>query len=213
MHEAVLSWVAQFRSSEDLAVLDIGGRDLNGSTRPLFPNASPYHVLDLHPGPNVDIVCDAAGEDIWDTVVPGTYDLVLCTEVFEHTPEWRTILLTAWGVLRPGGWLVFTCAGPGRPPHSGITAVWELAPGEHYGNVSPEDIRAELTDQGWSSIEARLWGTDTQGKAVKPSDAETPRDRLRSALEAGPMYPGADPYAVQAPEVLLSANLSRTATV
>src|SRR5690242_21675018 len=85
MHEAVLNWVAQFRTDEDLAVLDIGGRDLNGSTRPLFPNANPYHVLDLRPGPNVDIVADAAtwdfrSEQTRDGKWRGPYDLVLRTE-------------------------------------------------------------------------------------------------------------------------------------
>jgi SAM-dependent methyltransferase len=164
MHEAVLSWVGQFRTTDDLAVLDIGGRDLNGNTRMLFPNATPYTVLDLRPGKGVDIIADAAD---WKPAI--AYDLVLCTETFEHAERWREILLTAWTALRPGGWLVFTCAGPGRPPHSGVEAVWGLIGDEWYANVSPEEIRAELTDQGWVDIEARLLGTDTQGKAVKPA--------------------------------------------
>lgn len=183
MHEAVLNWIGEFRSLDDLAVLDIGGRDLNGSPRMFFPNASPYHVLDLRPGPNVDFVADAAD---WRSEKP--YDLVIITEVFEHTDKWREILLTAWESLRPGGWLLFTCAGPGRPTHSGVEAVWELAPGEWYANVSPQEIRAVLAEQGWTQIEARLMGTDTQGVAVKP-EADKPR------------------------EVLLSAELSRTASV
>lgn len=182
MHEAVLSFIGQYRSLDDVAVLDIGGRDLNGSPRMFFPNANPYHVLDLHPGPNVDFVGDAAE---WRAEHAG-YDLVICTEVFEHTPAWREILETAWAVLRPGGRLLFTCAGPGRPVHSGITAVWALEPGEHYANVSHSEIAVELHYQGWTEIEARQNGLDTQGKAVKP--------------------------ALPAPtEVLLSANLSRTA--
>lgn len=170
MHEAVLSWVGQFRSAEDLSVLDIGGRNLNGSTRHLFPNASPYHVLDLHPGPNVGIVADAA---TWTPVFDfpageAGYDLVVCTEVFEHTSRWPEILGTALKALRPGGWFIFTCAGPGRPQHSGITAVWELAPGEWYKNVSPEEIAEVLHAQGWTEIVVRQLGLDTQGKAVKP---------------------------------------------
>lgn len=187
MHEAVLSWIAQFRTAEDLAVLDIGGRDLNGSPRSLFPNASPYHVLDLHPGPNVDFVGNAAS---WKAPLDfpageAGYDLVICTEVFEHTPDWAAILWTAWSSLRPGGWLLFTCAGPGRPVHSGITAVWALEPGEHYANVSHGEIAAELHVQGWTEIEARQNGLDTQGKAVKPA-------------------------LIMPTEVLLAASLSRT---
>lgn len=173
MHEQVLGWVGQFRTDEDLAVLDIGGRDLNGSTRHLFPNAKPYHVLDVLPGPNVDFVADAGTWDFRSAGV-GPYDLVVTTETFEHAKGWRDIIATAFAVLRPGGWLIFTCAGPGRPAHSGIAAVWELAPGEYYGNVSPQEIAEELRKQGWTEIETHLRGTDTQGKAVKPEAAAAP---------------------------------------
>jgi len=186
VHEAVLSWVGQFRCTEALRVLDIGGRDLNGSTRPLFPNASPYHVLDLRPGPNVDVVADAAdwkGSKDW-------YDLVICTETFEHAERWREIIATAWDVLRPGGWLIFTCAGPGRPPHSGVEAVWGLIGNEWYANVSHGEIAIELHEQGWTDIEARQHGLDTQGKAVKP---EPDREMLSGDGRGSrpPPFPGA----------------------
>ena len=198
MHEQVLSWVGRFRTDEDLSVLDIGGRDLNGSTRALFPYARPYHVLDLRPGPNVNVVADAA---TWDptSAISWPYDLVLCTETFEHAEKWRQIIATAWAALRPGGWLIFTCAGPGRPPHSGIEAVPWLADGEWYRNVSPEEIREELESQGWTEIEARTLGLDTQGKAVKP-EADPPVLRVGEALE--PQRPR---------EVTMSFALSRTA--
>lgn len=194
MHEQALNWVAQFRTTEDLAVLDIGGRNLNGSTRPLFPNAKPYHVLDILPGEGVDFVADAAD---WKPKL--AYDLVVTTETFEHAKRWREIVLTAWDALRPGGWLIFTCAGPGRPAHSGVAAVWELSPGEWYANVSPEEIREELEDQGWTDIEAHTRGLDTQGKAVKPLDAPV---HLRIEETVAPRRPE---------EVVLSvAPLSRT---
>lgn len=164
MHEAVLSWVSQFRTGDDVAVLDIGGRDLNGNTRDLFPNANPYHVIDIRPGKGVDIVADAADWRGNET----TYDVVLTTETFEHAERWREIIGTAWHVLKPGGRLVFTCAGPGRPVHSGVEAVWGLIGDEWYANVSPEEIRKELTGQGWTNIVARQSGLDTQGYASKP---------------------------------------------
>jgi SAM-dependent methyltransferase len=213
MHEQVLSWVAQFRTDEDLAVLDIGGRDLNGSTRPLFPNANPYHVLDLRPGPNVDFVADAAD---WrpdaagsvGTVVFQPYDLVLCTETFEHAKGWREIIKTAWDVLRPGGWLIFTCAGPGRPPHSGVEPVWGLIGDEWYANVSPDEIRQELTAQGWIDIEARQLGLDTQGKAVK---ADLRCHDCGMGFSCAKHDPRPDPEEPR--EVLLGATLSRTADI
>lgn len=204
MHAEVLSWLAQFRTREDLAVLDIGGRDLNGSPRFLFPNARPYHVLDLRPGPNVDIVADAAkwdfrSEETRDGIKRGPYDLVICTEVFEHTPHWPDILATAYSILRPGGWLLFTCAGPGRPVHSGIEAVQGLIGDEWYQNVSAADLTGVLRDQGWVEIEAHQRGTDTQGKAIKPLSRPT------QTIELPPFGP-AEPH-----EVTLGAVLSRTA--
>jgi SAM-dependent methyltransferase len=165
MHTQVLDWVGQFRTLEDLSVLDIGGRDLNGSTRMFFPNANPYHVLDILPGTGVDFVADAAD---WRQPEGRQYDLVLSTETFEHAKRWPEIIKTAWDVLRPGGWFIFTCAGPGRPPHSGVAAVWELSPGEWYENVSAGQIAEVLLEQGWEGIDVRQVGLDTQGKAVKP---------------------------------------------
>jgi SAM-dependent methyltransferase len=186
MHEAVLDWIAQFRTDEDLSVLDIGGRDLNGSPRSLFPNASPYHVLDLRPGPNVDIVADAA---TWTPVFDfpageAGYDLVICTEVFEHTPGWALIIATAGQALRPGGWLLFTCAGPGRPAHSGVEPVMGLIGDEWYANVSPQEIEDVLRRQGWAEVETHLRGTDTQGKAVKPVEVLISADLTRTAATA-----------------------------
>ena len=178
MHDQVIDWVAQFRTTDDLSVLDIGGRDLNGSTRMLFPNAKPYHVLDILPGPNVDFVADAAQEATARWLSGNQYDLVVTTETFEHAKDWPGIIRTAWEVLRPGGWLVFTCAGPGRPTHSGVAARWELDPGEWYANVSAQEIRAVLEEQGWTEIETHQRGLDTQGKAVKPVRTEGPAEVL-----------------------------------
>lgn len=170
MHDQAFNWVAQFKTAAPLRVLDIGGRDLNGSTRPLFPNANPYHVLDVLPGPGVDFVADAAK---WDfrSAGAGPYDIVVSTETFEHAEHWRDILATAYAVLKPGGLLIFTCAGPGRPVHSGIEAVWGSIGDEWYANVSAEEIAEALTGQGWTQIVTRTQGLDTQGVAVRPLEA------------------------------------------
>src|ERR687887_463605 len=117
MHEQAMSWVAQFRTTDQLSVLDIGGRNLNGTTRILFPNAKPYHVIDILPGDGVDIVTDAGTwEPVFsDGVSEDGYDLILSTETFEHAQNWEDIIATAYKALRPGGMFIFTCAGPGRP--------------------------------------------------------------------------------------------------
>lgn len=151
MHAEALEFVARFATVDPVVVLDIGGRDINGTTRHLYPNADPYVVLDIADGPNVDVVADAAA---WTP--DRTYDVVLCTEVFEHTQAWPAIVATARAALRPGGLFVATMAGPGRPPHSAVDGGWTLHPGEHYANVHPDELRQVLASQGWADVEVNV---------------------------------------------------------
>lgn len=148
MHAEALDWVSRYATDDPVAVLDLGGRDVNGSPRRLFPNADPYIVVDALPGPNVDIVADAA---TWTPDVGATYDLVVCTEVFEHAARWPQICEAAFYALMHGGRFVATMAGPGRPAHSAIDGE-RLRPGEYYGNVHPETLRAVLELVGFRDI-------------------------------------------------------------
>jgi SAM-dependent methyltransferase len=118
---------------EPRTVLEIGSLDVNGSVRPLFPNAN-YHGLDVVEGPGVDEVADAAD---WRTSTQ--FDLVISTEVLEHAARWRDVVTNAWGALAPGGSLLMTCATDPRPPHSAVDG-WELRPGEWYANVGPGEV-------------------------------------------------------------------------
>jgi hypothetical protein len=130
--------LAEFHDQE-ITVLDLGGRDANGWHRvcELFPRAE-YVTLDIEPGPGVDIVADAADwtPDRW-------YDVVICTEVFEHTPRWREICVTANHAIGNGGLFVATAAIDPRAPHSAIDGE-ALRPGEFYANVVPEEVRSCL---------------------------------------------------------------------
>lgn len=148
MHAEALEFVARYATADPVAVLDLGGRDINGTPRHLFPNATVYRVLDAADGPNVDVVADAAS---WEP--DGAYDMVVSTEVFEHTAAWPAICGTALAALRPGGLFVATMAGPGRPAHSAVDGGWSLHPGEHYANVEPDELRRTLYEQGWVDVE------------------------------------------------------------
>lgn len=148
MHVEAYEWVARHSTDEPVSVIDLGGRDVNGSCRPLFPNATSYTVLDIADGPNVDIVADAA------TWSPNGYrfDVALATEVFEHSPVWPEIVMTAYKALRVGGVFIATMAGPGRPVHSAVDGGGWLHPGEHYANVHPDDLRRVLEGAGFVGI-------------------------------------------------------------
>jgi SAM-dependent methyltransferase len=153
-------------------VLEIGGQDMNGSVRDLFspPRAdahrrSPagYLSLDIAPGPGVDVVADAA---TWRPLDPDRkFAVVVCCEVLEHTPDWRAILQTAYDVLAPTGVLIVTCAGPGRPVHSGRSPVAELEPDEWYRNITPEELHGALTQAGFNGPAVALTGQDCQAVA------------------------------------------------
>lgn len=147
MHEQAFEWVRRHATTAAVSVLDIGGRDINGSPRHLYPNAARYVVLDNQPDRGVDIVADAA------TWTPDQrYEVVLCLEVFEHTPAWPDILHTAYRALVPGGILVLTMAGPGRPEHSAVDGGPALHPGEHYANIEPADLTIALHTAGYRDI-------------------------------------------------------------
>lgn len=126
------------------SVLELGGRNINGSVRSSFPGAD-YLSVDISPGPDVDVVCDAT------TYRPDRrFDVVVCCEVLEHVEQPDLFVATAWEALRPGGWLILTMACPPRPAHSGFDGN-ELRPGEHYRNVDPDMLAGWLAD--WKDVE------------------------------------------------------------
>lgn len=128
-----LDWHGKWRG------LDVGGRNVNGSVRGLLPEAT-WVGLDIRPGPDVDIVADAA---TWEPTQ--LFDIVISTELFEHAREWRAIIRTMWSALDPTGPGVFisTCASIGRGAH-GASGEHAPPPDEWYGNVDPNDLHDEL---------------------------------------------------------------------
>ena len=133
-------------ASSSPEVLDLGGRDINGSIKDLFPYTTPL-VVDINPGEGVDVVADAAD---WQPMAQ--YPVVVCCETFEHAERWREICGTAYKALRPGGQFVATMAGPGRPEHSAIDGLFRLLPGEYYGNVDPAELFDVLDGCGFENV-------------------------------------------------------------
>ncbi len=136
-----------------LRVLDLGGQDVNGTVHDVIRDLVGQHVelqvLDIEPGPGVTIVADARNTQWWST--DDFYDLVVSTEMLEHVKDWDLTIRTAAAVLRDGGWFVGTCASLGRAPH-GATGAPAPAPGEHYRNVNPDALVAELDRYGFDTI-------------------------------------------------------------
>lgn len=160
MHPEALAWVAHhaIRVGDPARVLDLGGRDVNGSLRHLFPN-SEYVSLDIAPG--ADIQADAA---TWEP--DSEFDGVICTEVFEHTPDYPAICRTAYEAARPGGWFIVTCAGTGRGRHG--ASGGPLPEGEYYGNVGTKALEGALRAAGWLVQVVDRMNCDSRAFAVKP---------------------------------------------
>ena len=154
----------------DWRILDVGGADVNGSVRDYFP-AAEFTGLDIEPAPGVDIVADAAVAGPWAQTQ--AWDIVIATELFEHAERWREIIETMAFVLNLDGpqLLIATCASTGRPPH-GARGEWGVPEGQFYGNVSPEDLRAEL--------EKHFYNVHVEYKA-NPGDAYMYAQRRRFA--------------------------------
>lgn len=165
MHREAMQWIASHATQDAVSVLDLGGRDINGSARAQFPNASEYTVVDILPGEGVDIVADAATLDTDGK----TWDIVVCAETFEHTAVWPGICRTAYKALRPDGLFIVTTAGPGRPPHSGIDGLLRLLPGEHYANVPALELERVLNETGFCDVivDSQPMPADTRAIATR----------------------------------------------
>ena len=128
-----------------MTALEFGSLDINGSIQPLFPNAK-WWGIDIVEGPRVDAVEDAAYYAHSSLV-----NLVVCCEVFEHTPLWPQIIANAYSNIEEGSAAIFTCAGRGRPAHSAVDGG-SLRAGEYYQNVDENDIRLVMESAGFLEI-------------------------------------------------------------
>lgn len=138
MHGAAFAYVVENAPNPPGDVLDVGGRDINGSLRYELGDATSWTVVDLVEAPDVDIVGDVRELGLVDVA-----DVVLCIEVLEHSDSWAEILEACATACRPGGQIIVTAAGPARSPHSAIDGG-ELRKGEHYANIDPADLAAAI---------------------------------------------------------------------
>jgi len=113
-------------------VIEFGSADVNGNVRDLLGGAE-YIGVDIRPGPNVDVVADAATYD-----PPWRPDLVLCLNMLEHTPESTEIVANAHRMLAPSGMLLVSVPDASFPIHSADGGA--LKDGEWYEAFSVESL-------------------------------------------------------------------------
>ena len=140
-----------FESHFEGSVLDIGSNDLGGGPHLLLKSRE-YIGVDLGPGKNVDLI--SGGQDV---ELPSNYfDVVMSSECFEHNPYWRSTFHNMVRMAKPGGLVVFSCAGIGRQEHGTSRSYAELSPlaiqigQEYYGNVSKRQVKAIMDEFAFS---------------------------------------------------------------
>lgn len=138
-------------------VFEVGSHDHNGRARDYMPILPARWVgFDLVVGPGVDVVGDA-------TVTlqnRGLCDVMVSTEVLEHAPQWSALLHRMCASVKSGGWLVLTCAGPGREPHGANGGP--VLPDEHYQNIGVHEVEAVTIVHGFSTVYAEQINGDTR---------------------------------------------------
>lgn len=160
MHAAVHEWVERFLPSGPVSVLDVGGRDVNGTVRPLFHSGCRWCAVDLVEHPSVDWV-----GDFLDFCPDECFDVVLYLEVAEHVPVWGEHLRHARDCCANGGALIVTAAAPDRGPHSAVDGG-PLRPGEFYAGVDPGVLSASLRQLfRWSLVDVTDDGQDVRAIA------------------------------------------------
>jgi SAM-dependent methyltransferase len=89
------------RSKPGARVLDIGGRNRSGVDRSNFFQNVEYIVLDVLPGENVDVVCDA--HEMSTVFAPESFDYIVSYSVFEHLLMPWKVAIEMNRVLKPRG--------------------------------------------------------------------------------------------------------------
>lgn len=162
MHPEAFAYIARtaIKRGPFTNVVDVGGRDVNGSPRFLFADAD-YTSVDLYAGAGVDVVADAR---TWTPAVAP--DLVICAEVLEHASAPHELVEAAVTWLRPDGVLIVTAACDPRAPHSAIDGG-PLHGDEHYLNVDQGLLRAWMADLADIDIEVHDDRGDVYAVGVK----------------------------------------------
>ena len=139
MHEVVMEFVkaAKIRHPELFSqkrVIEYGSTNINGSVREFFINCD-YVGVDWMKNPGVDVVSlmhDYKSEPV---------DVVISTSTAEHDPYWIKSLRKCVELLKPGGSIIFTCAGPNYEKHCLATAPIRDDVAHYYRGIPSGEIK------------------------------------------------------------------------
>lgn len=183
MHGEAMQFVAAHAPRHAVDVLDVGGRDINGTPRGVFA-AKTWTTVDLIDAADVDLVGDICTMGLVDVA-----DVVLCLEVLEHTEAWRDVLAACVAACRPGGRVIVTAAGPGRTPHSALDGA-ALRDDEFYENIDPAELGEVLAELTGVDVAVDELGHDVRAAvdlpAKKPTAKKAPAKPRKATAKKQP---------------------------
>jgi len=127
--QLIRGWMQRVEGNT-LRVLEVGGR--YQPYRPLIEHRTRQYVaLDIIKSPLMDIVGN--GEHL--PFRPGTFDLVVATQVLEYFPEPKKPVQEIFSVLKPGGFVI-----------ASVAAVCPRAVPEEHWRILPAGLRYIFSD-------------------------------------------------------------------
>ncbi len=116
-------------------MIEVEAYEVLGSLRPIVESWGPraYLGVDIVSGNGVDEICDA--EDLLERYGPERFDIVISTEMIEHTRNWKKVGSNLKHLCRPGRHFV-TTRSRGFHYHAYPYDYWRYEP-EDIREVSP----------------------------------------------------------------------------
>jgi len=182
MHNKVHEFIKEVKKDSPLHfrmrnVLEVGSHNINGSPRKYFFLCD-YVGVDVSKGKGVDIQGDFNEIPLKENF----YDTVISTEMLEHDKTWEQSLLKMYSVLRPGGLMIMTCAGPDRKEHGTKRTTPECSPDttDYYRNIYISDFERVLRSTLFSEyvLQYARGANDTQFYGIKNNAATMPRSKM-----------------------------------
>lgn len=158
-HDAQRVFFERVRQAEPRAfkggrILEVGSLNINGTVRDFFESPEEYIGVDIGHGPGVDLVM--SGHEV--SFPDGYFDVTVSAECFEHNPYWAETFVNMVRMTKRSGFIMFTCAGEGRPEHGttrsdiGSSPLTVAAGWDYYRNLMDTDFEPymyTLEDGGW----------------------------------------------------------------